>query len=98
MVSSGPKHKCRMWVSLAIQLTESFVASTVTEEHGAYLGGRPPHENVGCPSDHVLRQNLNFRRLPQFGNQRPQHVLRQQLRRTKPDIALFVGHVVHSNE
>src|SRR5690348_5823474 len=98
MASRRPKQEWRMWIRPAIQLTESFVASTVREEHGADLGGRPPYDDIGCPGDHVLRQNLNFRRLPQFGNQCPQYILGQQLRGPKPHIALFVGHLVHGNE
>src|SRR5579864_1302792 len=87
-----------MRIPPAIQLTESFVASAVREEHGADLCGRPPHDDIGCPRDHVLRQNLNVRRLPQLSNQSPQHILGQELRGSKPDITRFVGHVMHGNE
>lgn len=87
-----------MRILSAIQLAEGLVTSTVAEEHPANPSGRPPHDNIGSPRYHVLRQNLNFRRLSQFGDQRPQHILCQQLRWPKPDIPFFMGYVMHSHE
>ena len=98
MAPRSAKKQWRMRISSAIQLPENFVTSTVAEEHGANLGRRPPHDGIGCSGDHVLRQNLNFRRLPQLGDQGPQHILSQKLRRSKPDVTFFVGHLVHGNE